>query len=294
MESKTLINREISAGKDVVFAEHHGAQAKTIEHMAAAIQENPGQVSIVSLELPVALQTLIDDVSEGRIDKSHFVKQMHIVAVQDELDLAARMLDRGQLSQEDYDAYFDIRDEALAGLIAGEDYGLTHINEFSALYDLVQVAHKDGVQVLANDRDKERTVWSYADRLTDDRFIDGMDDTTDYDQLAVVLGSARPGVILAQRGWGHVVDLEGNNNGLDDLLERGGRDVVSIGHFSSEDTLYQVYKFVIDNGFSMPDPTDYIIVSDDVYDKEGDQLKSEPDDKPPAFENDVTPVVPAR
>ena len=281
MEPQEYINQNVAAGKDIVFAEHHGSIVSTLGMMEEAVRANPGGIQGVSLELSVQAQPYIDQVAAGDLSREDFTKLVRIATVNDYLDETGALHASGRIDDETYEAYTTKLNGMIEGVLHGPNEHYTQemlesdTANFGAVHSLIVTAAANDTPVFATDLDREVLVLADMGEMYVDDLVNRMNDTTDAELLSTQVDLGLNQSILVHRGMAHAWDVTMDadptvtnaGTGLDDYLEAQGRDVLVITNVRDEATLAAEVKLFDSNGVSLADPSDATILNGTLYEQ---------------------------
>lgn len=297
MEPQAYINREVAAGKDIVFGEHHDSFESTMGMLEETVRQNPGRIQAVSVEFSPRLQPYIDQVASGTLGVEDFTRLCRISNEQEYMEIGGALHAQGRLSDDQYDRLVRFSENTIQAVLGGTnnaDYPpqrqAIDVSTYGALYSLVRTAAEKGVPVIASDLGREALPLNVLDTMTVADLIDRMDDTSDGNLLAGRVDLNSPQSILVHRGAFHLWDLTSERDpsvsnagkGMDDYLEAHGRHVVVIGNYESTDVLSGEVDSLRKDHVSVRDPSDVTIING--------QLVEQPDQD--IAERGIAPVSP--
>ncbi|NCT40448.1 MAG: hypothetical protein GW778_02150 [Alphaproteobacteria bacterium] len=267
MDPQGYINTQIANGRDIVFGEEHSAIGSTMTFFAQTIEQNPNRIAGVSLEFPPEVQPYIEQAARGEISADAFSKQMRITLEQSYLETAGSLLGDGRITQEQYDDYEIFINDRVTGVLTGDKNLFTEAEiardqeAFGTMFTMIGIAEKNGVPVAATDIDREFPVLMDMGEAIMDDWLSRVDDTSDYALFKDQFDVTSDKQFLVHRGAGHTEDINGHATGLDDFLEREGRNVVNIGNYSSLEMLtHEVNRELNDYGNTIEEGTDMTII----------------------------------
>lgn len=190
-----------AAGTDLmIIGENHIDMADTFTKMAAIIRSGV-KISVVTVEVPAEMNTVLEMVANGVYTKAEFVAGFHF-------------------------------QHPLRG-VTGIPENQTNPAATEALYGLVMEAKAKGIAVVAadyGDRSKMGNV-DYNGAYTKADVAARLDDTPTYEAMRAQGLFNRPGMVLSHQGVGHVVNDAGMNvKGLDDLATSAGMKVLTVAN----------------------------------------------------------------
>jgi len=272
MDAQSYINQAVQSGKDVVFGEEHQSISHTFSLMEKTIQDNPNGVGAIVLELSPSIQDLIEQAGTGEVSQENFILQARINTEQEYLELAGGLLNEGRINQEQYDWYETFINDRIDSILnrdggAYSDADFTQDQVvFGTVYFLAQTCHENNTPLIANNFGRERSVLADLNDLTLDDWVQYISDRADFENLLQTINLETTGPILVHRGANHIQNVGGENNrdGMDDLLEERGRDVLTVGVYIDADTLASSKQNTLDNGMEIADPSDVLIIGENL------------------------------
>ncbi len=276
MDPKTFLSEQIRAGKDIVIGEDHASTTASFKLIEEILKQNPRQISAVAVELPDYLQILVDPVANGTMNKNIFIRQSCITYAHSTLEGAKELLSNDTITQEKYDEIekntFKEVDNATREKGSFSPEKITKVySTFSKAYDLIETASSYNIPVIFNDTMSGLISAKFvAGIVNDSDLATRFDDRGAHKIITnqIDIKTAKP--IIALRGSLHIWDANGTKNGLDDTLQRAGRNVVTIGHYGSMPKLKETFDNVKLINVTINDPSDFTIIGDKLF-RQGDK-----------------------
>lgn len=156
MNRTQFIGAKIQSGNDIFFAEEHRAISTTF-HMMREVIEASYPIDAISLEMPHALQPLIDEVAAGGSNPEKFALEARIAQEQDYLDAAVSLFQSGRLSEEEFNGYEAFINARVASVLSGDGAAYTledrerDMEAYTSLHTLIEAASNRDVPVFATD-----------------------------------------------------------------------------------------------------------------------------------------------
>jgi len=229
----------IRTGMDVVYGESHDVMSSTMDNIISDIKNSPvGSIKGIALELPTELQSLFDPKTLSTISEEEFIYRFQEEGITTVINAAENMKMSGEITKdqhgfiEDLSSSYDIPTKG------------PRFERISSVYKMAVVANENNIPVYAADDNVRRAVAAVLIKADDpnikisieqfkDLFDEGLDDGSDMKFLVnsgVDIDAA--GSLIIHRGYGHIYGDSYNGaenvNGMDDLLERKGRDVATV------------------------------------------------------------------
>lgn len=243
-----------SEGKDIVFGETHSATAETMKQMTLIAENAPkGHIKAIAVELNVGMQELFDPVAIRDMSMEDFAMRASQIEYEATMSYAEEMYEAGTISEEQYNYMDEFYSSKLKQLEALSDYpeAVQHYlrdSMYKPYYEMAKTALDNGIPVYAADADGHRLVPVFLnhpetppDLRTDieqahEIMNQGTDDRSDVEYLRDMgVDIDGPGALLAHRGYAHINGFSygeagktEQSNGMDDVLERSGREVLSV------------------------------------------------------------------
>lgn len=248
------IMKAASEGKDIVFGETHSATAETMKQMTHIAENAPeGHIKAIALELPVGMQELFDPATIKDMSKEDFIMRAKEIEYETTMSYAEEMYEAGVIREDQFNYMDEFYSYKLQKLEAISDYPemvqhFTKDSPYEPFYEMAKTALDNGIPVYAADADGHRLVPVFLNhpetppdlRMDIEQAYEimnqGIDDRSDVEYLRDMgVDLDGPGALLAHRGYAHIngsAQGEAGNteqsNGMDDVLERSGREVLSV------------------------------------------------------------------
>lgn len=248
-----ILKAAACADMDIIFGEDHSVASETMRQIAELTGSLPeGHVKAIALESPVEMQELFDPATLQDISLQEFAYRSFVIDIEQIETLAGEMLEAGGINEAQH-AYL-MEHAADQRRTLDETFAIPDIADRlqytfpGQMYEMAKTALENGTPVIAADADRQRQIGLILSdvivpediRMSDAEFADlfhqGVDDLSDVDLLKDMgIDLDGPGVLLVHRGyahingkgWGEAAGTE-QTNGIDDILERSGREVLTI------------------------------------------------------------------
>ncbi|MAE52096.1 MAG: hypothetical protein CMH27_09830 [Micavibrio sp.] len=274
-DAPELLIAAACANMDIVFGEDHRDMASTMEQIMGLTKALPGgHIKAIALEYPVEMQEVFDPVIMRDIGFEDFLRKAFLLDLEATRSLADDMMQSGDIRADQHAYLMNKLQTQVEMLLNVPDLeNMMRGSSLEGLYQMVKTAAEHGVPVIAADMHRERLIgirlanpaMPYELRMSDDDFDalfnQGVDDRSDVERIKDMgVDLDGPGILLVHRGYAHIngtgfgasAGVE-QTNGIDDILERSGREVVTveIGSIDVPDR-------------SVPDPADLSLAIDDM------------------------------
>lgn len=249
-----ILEAAACANMDIIFGEDHSVMADTMKQIALLTESLPmGHVKAIALEMPVDMQEIFDPDTLRETDPDELIQRIFMIDIEFTESVIGQAHDIGDINGDQYDYLMDEMSDLRGKLqeIFKDPDMISGLRQTvpGQIYEMAKTALEHGTPVIAADVDRQREVAIMLNgnpgvpehlRMSQSDFErllnQGVDDRSDVELLkdfGVDLDG--PGVLVAHRGYAHIngvglgeqANIE-QTNGIDDILERSGRSVLTI------------------------------------------------------------------